>query len=85
MARRKARIEIGQRAFEELERLYGVKKHGNKLLVSKIIGCDKKSVESWENGVAPDAIHLQRLHEIGADVIYILTGRRVEDGEKTAN
>ena len=76
MPRRKARIEIGHRAFEELERLYDVKKYGNKSLVSKIIGCDKKAISGWEVGVAPDAIHLQRLHEIGADVIYILTGRR---------
>lgn len=76
MPRRKARIEIGQRAVEELERLYDVKKYGNKLLVSKMIGCDKKAIGGWENGAAPDAIHLQRLHEIGADVIYILTGDR---------
>lgn len=76
MPRRKARIEIGQRAFEELERLYDVKKYGNKLLVSKMIGCDKKSIGGWESGVAPDAIHLQRLHEMGVDVIYILTGDR---------
>lgn len=80
MPRRKARLEIGYRAFEELERLYDVKKYGNKLLVSKIIGCGKNSIDGWENGVAPDAIHLQRMHEIGADVIYILTGRRSEDG-----
>ena len=76
MPRRKARLEIGHRAFEELERLYDVKKHGNKLLVSKKIGCNKKSIDGWEVGIAPDAIHLQRLHEIGADVIYILTGVR---------
>ena len=41
-----------------------------------MIGCDKKAIGGWENGAAPDAIHLQRLHEIGADVIYILTGDR---------
>ena len=80
MPRRKARLEIGYRAFEELERLYDVKKYGNKLLVSKMIGCDKRAIGSWETGIAPDAIHLQRLHEIGADVIYILTGRRTVDG-----
>ena len=80
MPRRKARIEIGHRAFEELERLYDVKKYGNKLLASKMVGCDKKAIGGWENGVAPDAIHLQRLHEIGADVMYILTGVRKNDG-----
>jgi hypothetical protein len=80
MPRRKARIEIGHRAFEELERLYDVKKYGNKLLVSKIIGCNKKAIGGWETGIAPDAIHLQRLHEIGADVMYILTGVRKNDG-----
>lgn len=76
MPRRKARLEIGYRAFEEIERLYDVKKHGNKLLVSKMIGCNKKAISGWEVGVAPDAIHLQRLYELGADVIYILTGVR---------
>lgn len=76
MPRRKARLEIGYRAFEELERLYDVKKHGNKLLVSKIIGCNTKTIDGWEVGVAPDAIHLQRLHEIGADVMYIVIGVR---------
>ena len=76
MPRRKARLEIGYRAFEEIERLYDVKKYGNKLRVSKIIGCNKKSIDGWENGIASDAIHLQRLNEIGADVIYILTGVR---------
>ena len=85
MPRRKARLEIGHRAFEDLERLYDVKKYGNKLLVSKIIGCDKKAIGGWEAGVAPDAIHLQRLHEIGADVIYILTGRRAEDADRKQN
>lgn len=41
-----------------------------------IIGGDRKLVNSWSEGNAPSVIYLQRLHEPGADVLYILTVRR---------
>ena len=81
MPRRKSRIEIGQRAFEEVEKIFNVSKYGGMTMATKTIGCGKHAVYEWKDGKAPDAIHLQRLHELGADVIYILTGRRSEDGK----
>lgn len=80
MPRRKARIEIGQRAFEEVDKIFNVSKYGGMITAAKTIGCYKNAIYEWENGKSPDAIYLQRLHEIGADVIYILTGRRTADG-----
>lgn len=76
MPRRKARIEIGQRAFEEADKIFNVRKYGGMITATKTIGCHKNAIYEWESGKTPDAIHLQRLHEIGADVIYILTGVR---------
>lgn len=81
MPRRKARIEIGERAFEEVDKIFNTSKYGRMIMAAKTIGCGKKAIYEWKNGKAPDAIHLQRLHELGADVIYILIGRRSEDGK----
>lgn len=65
-------IEIGQRAFEEISRMF------ESLEVAKnMLGISSKQlVYDWMNGVAPSAKYLQRLHYAGADVIYILTGER---------
>ena len=41
------------------------------------LGSDRKIVYTWHQGNAPTAIYLQRLHELGADVLYILTGQRM--------
>jgi hypothetical protein len=76
MSRRKARLEIGQRAFEEVDKIFNVRKYGGTIMATKTIGCHKNAIYEWGNGKSPDAIHLQRLHELGADVIYILTGVR---------
>jgi len=42
------------------------------------LGCGNHTINEWRNGVAPSAANLQRLHELGADVIWILTGRRAK-------
>lgn len=76
MPRRKARLEIGHRAFEEVDKIFNVRKYGGTITATKTIGCHKNAIYEWERGKAPDAIFLQRLYEIGADVIYILTGDR---------
>lgn len=76
MPRRKARLEIGHRAFEEVDKIFNVKKYGGMITATKTIGCHKNAIYEWECGKAPDAVFLQRLYEIGADVIYILTGDR---------
>lgn len=73
---KKAPIEIGQRAYEEFCRIFEPEKNGNKKHALQTIGCDRKTPYEWRDGSAPDAIYLSRLCELGADVVYILTGRR---------
>lgn len=70
MSRRKAEIDIGIRAAHEVARLSKSTNHA-----CKLIGCSRRLLYNWRDGVAPSAIYLVRLHEIGADVIWILTGK----------
>lgn len=73
MSRRKiADITIGHRAYEEVLRLFPIMKDAE-----RIIGCENYTIYKWRDGVSPSAIYLQRLHELGADVIWILTGKKV--------
>lgn len=72
MPQTKAQIEIGQRAFEEILRIFEKIKDAERFLGIKGHGL----IYDWMNGVAPSAKYLQRLHYCGADVIYILTGVR---------
>ena len=65
-------IEIGQRAFEEIFRMFETLEAARNMLGIS----SKQLVYDWMNGVAPSAKYLQRLHYVGADVIYILTGKR---------
>ena len=65
-------IEIGQRAFEEILRIFPTIKSARIGLGIK----SKQLLYDWESGVAPSAKYLQRMHYCGADVIYILTGVR---------
>lgn len=44
--------------------------------IATVIGCGKCVVGEWGHGVAPSAKYLERLHELGADVIWILTGEK---------
>jgi len=72
MPKRKADVRIGYRAAEEALRLSGFSvSHAATLL-----GGDRKLVYTWADGCAPTAIFMQRLLEMGADVTYILSGRR---------
>ena len=71
MARRKADINIGYRAASEVIRLSKSTKHA-----CEIMGCNRELLKGWRHGVAPSAIYLVRLHEIGADIIWILTGEK---------
>lgn len=64
-------VGIGYRAAAEVKRIFPKKKHA---LIA--IGCGKNTLNEWGYGVAPSAIYLARLHELGADVIWILTGKR---------
>lgn len=68
----RAQIEIGQRAFEEVLRIF------EKLDDAKFfLGMTSNQLlYDWMSGSSPSARYLQRLHYCGADVIYILTGVR---------
>ena len=68
----RAQIEIGQRAFEEVKRLF--KKDVDAKNALGITG--NQHLYEWMNGVAPSTKYLKRLHYCGADIIYILTGVR---------
>lgn len=70
----KGDITIGHRAYSEVLRLFpGMKE-------AKIaLSCREANIYAWSNGVCPSAKYLARLYESGADVIWILTGRRRRD------
>ena len=72
MSKRKADVRIGYRAAEEALRLSGY----SAPCAAALIGGERKLVYNWAEGNAPTAIYLQRLCEMGADISYILTGRR---------
>ena len=80
MPKRKVDIEVGKRTFEELDRIFNLSKYGGITKAAKSIGCDKKAIYGWESGVTPETIYLIRLHYLGADVIYIMTGVRDRNG-----
>ena len=65
-------IEIGQRAFEEIFRIFESLEAAKDMLGIS----SKQLIYDWMYGTAPSAKYLQRLHYTGADVIYILTGKR---------
>lgn len=74
---RKADIEIGRRAVEECYRLFPGRSDS---WISRRIGSNRKTLWGWRDGGAPNPLYLQRLHYLGADVIYILTGETKHDG-----
>jgi uncharacterized protein YmfQ (DUF2313 family) len=74
MPKSRPQIEIGKRAFEEVSRLFDSQK-----LAKEMLGMSSNQLlYDWMVGVAPSAKYLQRLHYLGADVIYILTGKKKE-------
>ena len=75
MGNRKGDIEMGHRMIKELLRIYGSK--------SKIVrnfGCAHLTLYGWEMGNTPGGAFLAKLHYAGGDVIWVLTGRRVDNG-----
>ena len=64
-------IGIGYRAAAEVRRLFPKRRHA-----IAAIGCGRNLLYEWECGMAPSALYLARLHAVGADVIWILTGKR---------
>ena len=71
--KRKSEIEIGVRMCAEIRRIFP-----NESLrgIARVLGCGKSAINSWENGSVPSAMFLARIHHLGGDVIWILTGER---------
>ena len=76
MSQVKADIEIGMRMFEEVDRLFPYLSKA-----AKELRVDHKTVDGWANGATPTGLSLARLHHAGGDVIYVLSGKRCEDGK----
>ena len=74
MCKRKAEIGIGQRMYEEILRLFP-----SDTEAAVAIGCNRSSLKFWRNGSTPSAMFISRLYFAGGDVLYVLTGRRVEN------
>lgn len=71
--KRKGKIEIGRRFVEEMYRLdpgLSDKK------ISALLGSKRSSLNEWKNGVTPGGMFLARAGEMGADIDYILLGRK---------
>lgn len=52
--------------------------------LAKKIGCTPQAIRWWiSGGGIPNAYYLARFYEIGADVIYILTGKRTRTEENS--
>lgn len=73
MAMLKGDITIGQRAYEEVLRIFP-----RMIDATAAIGCKDWNIYSWHRGVCPSAKFLARLIMVGADVHYILIGRRMQ-------
>ena len=70
---RKADIRISERFCMELSRLLPGCSDAE---IARRMGCERKSVTYWKQGVTPSAAFLARLLSIGGDVEYVLTGFR---------
>ena len=78
----KGDIEIGYRAYEEAIRIFGAP---YKAYQTKAFS--KNTLYAWRDGITPGGLQLAKLHYAGADVIYILTGKRsgsIKDGAECA-
>lgn len=64
-------VGITERTAEEVAKL-----GNNTGEIAQLIGCPKHQVKYWLDGIyTPSAFYLRRFHEIGCDVLYILTGK----------
>lgn len=44
--------------------------------IANLVGCPVQQIRNWLDGAyTPSAYYLQRFHEVGCDVLYILTGK----------
>jgi transcriptional regulator with XRE-family HTH domain len=48
--------------------------------LAKLLGCNLNTIAYWlAGGGTPQAYYLAKMHKIGLDVIYILTGERTRN------
>ena len=71
MRQMKGDVNIGYRAYTEVLRIFPRMKDAMSAL-----GCRENNIYKWGEGICPSAKFLARLHNVGADVIYILVGTR---------
>lgn len=71
MSMHKADIEIGHRAYDEALRLFK-----NPLQASKRLKVERQQVYRWRDGMVPTGGTLAKTAWAGADIDYILTGRK---------
>lgn len=73
MPKRLADRRIGERAVEELYRLFP---NLTEISMACRLGMDRKSFYEWKNGMTPGGYFLSLLCWSGCDIVYILTGKR---------
>ena len=73
--RRKADTRIGIRAYIAIHNLFPDETDPQ---IAKRLGCRRQTIHMWSQGEAPSGIFLQRLAFLGADIDWILTGRRID-------
>lgn len=71
----KADISIGYRAFYEVLKI-ATKRDIPLTTAAKQIGLDYGTIKFWRAGQAPGSRALQKLAANGADIYYILLGKR---------
>lgn len=69
--RRKADPNIGYRTVEEIDRIFP-----NRKTAEQALNICNPAIRTWSEGNAPSTCYLQALLAHGADVLYILTGKR---------
>lgn len=80
MSKRKCDIAVGQRAYAELMRLFP---NYSSYKLGALCGCERKTITAWRDGESPSAIFLIRMHYLGADILWILTGERSATHKQT--
>ena len=76
--RTKPDVKIGRRAFE----FFNMQPEGANKACLKF-NIPHETVYEWANGICPSAYYLQKLCLLGADITYILTGKRSNNNGRT--
>lgn len=71
MSQKKADIEFGHRAWDEVQRLFK-----NPRQAAARLGITRSIIYDWRDGHSLTMLSLEKLYYAGADIKYILTGRK---------